>query len=206
MTHHPVLCYGAPLSQQALDRLKAEGLLPELPPAPPAPALAMTLTPAQERIWRALTDRPLNVRQRELLGIYWEAREDEGLGVDEASRRLGERLGIDPVDAIDFVKGALRSFGKRLFKTHDMAARDVPLTTMLSIEDVDGASRHRLTANGVAAVGSALGLAREGDGSGSPVLLAMSPLSAALVLRVQADLRCSLDKAIQAMAAKMGAG
>lgn len=207
MTKPFVVCAGIPLPQEVVDRLRAEGFLPDLPQvAPVASPQPVSLTRAQERIWRALTDRPLNPRQRELLEIYWDAREEGAINVPEAGRRLAARIDLPGDDPIDFVKGSLRSFGKRLFKTHDMPARDVPLTTMLSIEETDGATSHRLTEDGTIAVEVALGLSRKDASDGAPVLLAMSPLSAALILRVQADLGCSIDAAIQAMTARMGAG
>ena len=67
-------------------------------------------------IWNALSNRVMNHRQIALLEIHWRARRDgEGpLSVEEAGRRLMEDVGEGEAPAVDFVKGALRSFGRRL--------------------------------------------------------------------------------------------
>ena len=122
----PSLCLGpiVPLTQQAIDLLINNGLIP--PPASPPAAITtppgaapQPVSAAVSQIWRALTDRPLNDRQTLVLEILWRAKQagEPALPVDEVARRLAAAGTIDPDRAIDYVKGAYRSFGRRLFQT-----------------------------------------------------------------------------------------
>lgn len=123
------LCLGpvTTLPQTAIDLLIKKGFI-----SPPAPAAAtMTslassvatqpITALQGQIWHALTDRPLNDRQTLILQAYWRAKNDgeAALPVEEVARRLAAAGTVDPDRAVDYVKGALRSFGRRLFQTLD---------------------------------------------------------------------------------------
>jgi hypothetical protein len=210
------------------------------PPASAAEKIAGTteslqpLTAVQSRIWAALTRRPLNERQLAVLEIYFRARlaREAPLSVEEAGRRAAEALGLPRKRARDYLRGSLRSFGRRLAKTRKVspprtdqdnssnaAAGSVPLLAMMSIETGPrGESRHRLTYDGMVAVATALGFNGRGIGAtsaskGDPALddldvvvtIAMSRASAALLLRIQNALRLSLDATICALAAQAGA-
>jgi hypothetical protein len=106
------------------------------------------MTADQAPIWKALTGRPLNDRQVAVLEIYWHAKEagEAALPVEEVARRLASAVEVDPGKAVDFVKGALRSFGRRLFQTlnkvplkigkdslGDGVADEIPLLELLAI-------------------------------------------------------------------------
>lgn len=235
----PIPCLAVPLPQGAVDMLAAAGYLGALP-VPPIPRVEVEEAPLppttrmprlegrREQIWRALADKPLNERQAEILRIYWTARNaGEGpLPIEEVARRLAESLPVDPEKAVDFVKGALRSFGRRLFQTltsppvrlgrdrqGEGVGDEIPLLAMIDIvRSADGVAFHRMTEDGMVAVAAALGLNRDGSprqaalSEDGTVLMAMSALSAALILRVQETLGGSVDDAIQAMASRMGAG
>ncbi|WP_201281728.1 hypothetical protein [Methylosinus sp. Ce-a6] len=242
MPSDPALVYGIPLPPDALALLAAQGLLPAAPPPPPPPPLPIAPPPAappalpkltapQTRIWRALTLRPLNVRQTELLAIYWRAWRagEPALAVEEAARRLAGRIDVGE-RAVDFVKGALRSFGRRLYSTLDKApvrvgtnrhgegvADEVPLLALVDIlTGPSGEARHRLTDDGAAAVAAALGLGAAGAPSGGlaapdddpeeAVLVGMERNSAALLFRVQQAWKCDLDETVRRLAAMAGAG
>ena len=205
-------------------------------PLPAAPSLDLhPLSPVQAQIWAALTNRPLNPRQVALLEIYWRARRagEPALAVDEAARRLAAVFGVAHKLAVDYVKGALRSFGRRLLQTlarppvkmgHDIAghgvADEIPMLALLSIEvGPAGESRHRLTGDGAAAVAVALGMNADGMAAGgvqtgdpalddpdAVVTMAMSRGAAALLLRVQRSLGLSMDATLKALAAQAGTG
>jgi len=191
------------------------------------------LTAVQGQIWAALTARALNHRQVAMLEIYWRARlaGEPALSVNEAGRRLAEALSVPHGEACNFAKGALRSFGRRLAQTlqrppanlgndNPGAANEIPLLALLAIETgPHGESRHRLTYDGMTAVAAALGLTAHGaaatgvstadsaiDDLDEVVLLGMSRLSAAVLLRAQRSMCLSLDATIKAMAARAGAG
>lgn len=238
MTDSPILCYGIPLPPQALALLIEQGALKL--PAPPevaTPAIPniKPMTKIQAQIWAALTSRPLNERQIALLEIYWRARAagEPALSVEEAARRLSQAVDVDPAKAVDFVKGALRSFGRRLFQTlerpplkvgkdrmGDGVADEIPILALLSIETGPmGESRHRMTDDGTAATAAALGInangmAAEGLQTGDPALddpdevvtVAMTRGALALLLRVQRAMGLSFDSTLKALAAQAGAG
>ncbi|MGH6905738.1 MAG: hypothetical protein ACREIR_23715 [Geminicoccaceae bacterium] len=209
-----------------------------MPAPPPGPDdFGFTpLTPVQGQIYAALTRQPpLNPRQRELLAIYWRARRDNepALSVEEAGRRLATALGLEPARAAAYVRGALRSFGRRLLQTLDRlplrigrdrygdgVADEIPLLALLAIETgPTGEVCHRLTADGAAAVAAALGLTAAGQPAGglqtgdpaldnpdAVVAVGMTRLAAALLLRVQKTLGLSLDATVKWLTAQAGAG
>jgi hypothetical protein len=231
------LVVGLPLPPEAVQCLKRNGFL-QFPPLPPPGARAATggfipfipLTSGQGRICAALTRQPLNSRQAALLGIYWHAyREGESaLSIEDAGRRLAAAAGLDPARAADYVRGALRSFGRRLLRTADAAPSAdegrnhpgegggdaIPLLALLAIETgPSGEARHRLTDDGAVAVATALGLGRGGTeaegGSDDPdavVAVGMSRAAAALLLRVQHTLGLGIDDTVKTLAAQAGAG
>jgi hypothetical protein len=217
--------------------LQANGFLPNPePPAPQAPYPSLqSLSLEAQPIWAALTGRPLNDRQIGVLEIYLQARAtgEPPLSVHEVGRHLAEALGLDPTRASDFVRGVLRSFGRRLLQTlkrppvrigqdglGNGVANEVPLLALLGVSSgSSGEVRHRLTDNGAAAVAAALamtsaGKAAGGIQTGDPdlddpneiVTIGMTRLSAALVFRVQRSFGCSIDETIQRLTAKAGAG
>lgn len=235
------ICLGpiVQLPQQAIDLLIKNGHLP--PPAPPAAttapanAAAQPVSAAVSQIWHALTDRPLNDRQALVLEILWRAKRDgePALSIEEVARRLAAAGTVDPARAVDFVKGAYRSFGRRLFQTlaptpvkidvnakGEGVADEIPLLALMSIETgPSGENRHRLTDDGFIAVDAALGMTAKGHAAGgiqtgdpelddpnAIVRPAMSRLSHALLLRVQASMGLTFDATIKALAGLAGAG
>jgi hypothetical protein len=243
MTHSPSIFIGTPLPAAAAELLAEHGFLPPVQPtAPAAPAAGappptdlQPLSAVQAQIWAALTGRPLNDRQVTLLEIYWRARQanEPALSVEEAARRLATAFGIQHKLAADYVKGALRSFGRRLLQTlerppaktgHDIrgegVADEIPLLALMSIETGPfGESRHRLTDDGVVAVAAALGLnahriAAGAVPTGDPalddldavVMIGMTRLAATQLLRVQKSMGLSMDATIKALTAQAGAG
>lgn len=242
MPHSPSIFIGTPLPAAAAELLVAHGFLPPVPPTPRAgpeegapTAELRALSAVQGQIWAALTGRPLNDRQVALLEIYWRAclADEPALSVEEAARRLARAFGIEHKLAADYVKGALRSFGRRLSRTlerlpvkmgHDIPGEgvvdEIPLLALMSIETGPyGESRHRLTDDGVPAVAAALGLNAHGIAAaavptGDPalddpdvvVMMGMTRLAAALLLRVQKSMGLSMDATIKALTAQAGAG
>ena len=226
--HGLVPSLSTPLPAAAVRLLEEAGFLdpPRVPETViPRPQGLRQLVGVPAEIHRALTQQPLNERQAEILRIYWNARREgeEALPIEEVARRLSESGLVSRDKAVDFVKGALRSFGRRLFATLSRSpiktgrdrdgegvGNEVPLMAMIEIIPVPrGAARHRMTADGAFAVAVALGLDRDGSdpeaaaaGDGT-VLLAMSPRSAALILQAQRTLGGSIDDAIEAMAAAL---
>jgi hypothetical protein len=235
------LVVGSPLPPEAIVCLQQNGFL-SAPPPPPAPppgpdgfSAFTPLTPVQGQICAALTHRPLNPRQTELLAIYWRARSDQepALSIEEAARRLVAALGLAPARAPAYVRGALRSFGRRLLQTLDRlplrigrdrlgdgVADEIPLLALLTIETgPTGETRHRLTDDGAVAVEAALGLTTAGQPAGglqtgdpalddpdAIVAVPMTRLAAALLLRVQKSLGLSLDATVKWLTAQAGAG
>ena len=121
-----------------------------------------SLTKLQGEIVVALTKKPpLNERQVAILEIYLQAHQNGelALSIDAvAERLLVKEIELKrPADAV--VKGALRSFGKRLFATlskipvkfgkdvmGDGVADEIPLLALFSIEKGGGGeARHKLT-------------------------------------------------------------
>lgn len=201
---------------------------------PPGPLLS-SITPSQSQIWRGLTDRKLNDNQTAVLEIYWRAKiaGEPALSIDAVAKRLTASTGADPNDAANLVKGSLRSFGRRLDKAleripvklgtdrqGDGVADEIPLLALMSIETgPSGENRHRLTDDGFVAVDAALGMTAKGYAAGgiqtgdpatddpdAVVRPAMSRLSHALLLRVQASMDLSFDDTIKALAGLAGAG
>ncbi|AOG03062.1 hypothetical protein BSY19_5373 (plasmid) [Bosea sp. RAC05] len=178
MTAQPTLVYGVTLPPEAIAVLAAKGLLPglhlpqpkpsaaaaQLTPTPPAPS-HQALNPLQKQIYEALTYRPLNENQVQLISIYLAAaKANEGpLSVFDSGGRLAKATGHSHGKAEELVKGALRAFGKRLFKKlkkiplkhgkdkyGEGVADEIPLLAFVSItKGSDGGACHQLTADGV---------------------------------------------------------
>jgi hypothetical protein len=228
------LMIGLPLPAEAIQCLRRNGFLMSVPTSPDAtPAAAdaalalLPLSPVQGQICAALTRQPLNSRQAELLAIYWRAQRNHepALPVEEAGRRLAAGLGLEPARASDYVRGALRSFGRRLTRSLDRpgdgdaaasAGDEIPLLALIAIETgPTGEACHRLTADGAVAVAAALGLNAAGETAGGEddgadgeaiVAVGMSRAAAALLLRAQQRLGLGLDATVRALAAQAGAG
>ncbi len=193
------------------------------------------MTGIQAQIWAALTSRPLNERQIALLQIYWQAwaAGEPAISIEEAGRRLAQEVEVEQGKADDYVKGALRSFGRRLFQTLERpplkfgkdlmgngVADEIPLLALLSIlTGPSGENCHRLTDDGAVAVAAALGLnangiAAGGIQTGDPALddlnevvtVAMTRGAYASLLRVQRSMGLSFDATLMALAALAGAG
>jgi hypothetical protein len=237
-----MVVYGLPLSDAAVASLQANGHLPDDREAEsPTPSSGASkpslqpLTPVAQQIWAALSGRPLNDRQIALLEIYARAcaAGEPPISVQEAGRRLVQALDdLGPARAEGFVKGSLRSFGRRLRtlkrppvrlgydRNGDGVGDEVPLLALLEISTgPSGEVRHRLTDDGVAAVAAALALtsaghAASGVQTGDAVLddpdqvvsMGMTRLAAALLFRVQKGLGLSMDDTIKTLAAQAGAG
>jgi len=205
--------------------------LPDAPLAPPA--IGTSLTKVQGEIVVALTKSPpLNERQVAVLEIYCNAYShgEPALSIEMVGTRLEDKVAIDPARAAAYVKGALRSFGKRLFAALSKlpvqigkdamgggVADEIPLLALLSIEKgPTGETRHKLTADGAAAVAAALALNAKGEAASSPpagtddpneiVTLAMTRLAAALIMRVAKSKGIGVDEAVKLMTALAGAG
>lgn len=228
------LVYGSPLPPEALACLQENGFLPVAPPAISSPPTFSPLTTGQAKIWAALAGQPLNAAQTEVLAIYARAsRAGEGaLPVETVARRLSQATGIERRKAEAHVRGAIRSFGRRLTVAldripgrfgHDQRSEDVfEQVPSLALFDVivgaSGEKRHKLTHDGIIAVTAALGLTEAGEAAGgihgtpevddmeAVVMVGMSRLAAALLLRVQQSLGTSLDDAVKTIAAHAGAG
>ncbi len=238
----PVVGFFTPLPGAAAI-LAAAGfkLLEQPPPAPgaaDAPAVEMPVIQPmpriQQRIVLALTRQPaLNERQVAILETYWAAYHEskQALPISEIAARLVKRGIVDPARADNFVKGALRSFGKRLngFANEPVAwvssvdrcgdgiADPVPLVVLMEIrKGKNGEACHRLTTDGATAVAAALGLPKPGPGAADDkpgkedldevVSLGMSRRAAVMILRVAKTRGISTDEAIIQMTAAAGAG
>lgn len=200
-----------------------------VPPSPPG----FPLTKVQGEIVSALTKKPvLNPRQVTILEIHWKATTSGGqpLSVDAVGARLVAEGGAEPNQATDFVRGSLRSFGRRLRATltkvpvqigkdmlGDGVADEIPLLAMFDIsKGATGEVRHRLTHDGMIAVQAALGMNGKGNAAGSVtgedhdpeemVTLGMSQGAAALIMRVAASKGMGVDETVRLMTAMMGAG
>lgn len=238
----PVFGFFTPIPGAAAALAAAGFELPEQPPPAPgaadAPAVEMPVIQPmpriQQRIVVALTRQPaLNERQVATLEVYWAAYHEtkQALPISEIAARLVERGIHDPARAEDFVKGALRSFGKRLNgfanewvalvrsvdRFGDDVADLVPLVVLLDIrKGKNGEACHRLTKDGAAAVAVALGLPKPSSAAtdGKPgkedldevVSLGMSRRAAVMILRVVKARGISTDEAIIQMTAAAGAG
>jgi hypothetical protein len=238
MTPFLAIIYPVP-AHQAAPIIAALGLIPpdlDLPlpmSAAPLPT-GSPLTKTQGEIVAALTKKPpLNERQIAILEVYWDAhrRGEPALSIEAAATRLAQKIAVDPARGEDFVKGALRSFGKRLFATlsgipplkigrdamGDGVADAIPLLAMLSIEKgPSGEARHKLTPDGAVAIAAALALNVKGEAASSSVTgaddpdeivtLAVTRLAAALVMRVARTRGIGTDDAVKLMASLAGAG
>lgn len=207
---------------------------PSKPPdTPVGPLLGPPLTKLQGEIVRALTRKPpLNERQISVLEIYWQAHHqgEAALSIETVAARLAQKIELDPSKTADFVKGSLRSFGKRLSavlsKVPVQAGRDamgngvadeIPLLAMISIvKGPGGEARHILTSEGSIAVAAALAMNGKGEAASTPsvdaedpdeiVTLPMTRKAAALTIRVAKANDMTIDEAIKSMTARAGAG
>lgn len=194
---------------------------------------ALTLTKIQQEIAAALTSRTLNNRQIGVLEAHLRNFRAGGgqMTIHSVATYLVERGDVhDHAQAVKYVEGALRSFGKRLKATltkipfrigkdpiGDGVADAVPLLAMFSIvKDDHGQTRHRFTQDAEAAVALVLGAKASGMAASSPlqegenvnevVGLLMSANAAALIERVTKTLGVTRDEAILHMTALAGAG
>jgi hypothetical protein len=235
-----VLAYAVPLTATEADAIKSLGI------KLPAPLVttqqdgkgghaadkSIAVPPLQGEIAAALTKQPLNERQTAVLEIYAEAwRDQEGpLPVAEIAKRLVAKDLATADRASDFVKGALRSFGKRLLQTlskpvlkigkdhmGDGVVDNIPLLALFHVsKGSTGETCHQLTEDGAAAVALALGMTSAGKAASSPladhddpdemVAVAMKRSSYALLLRVQNGMGGGLDDAVRHSTAMAGAG
>lgn len=234
----PTLAFVYPLPpDKVAAALAAVGLASFAPlqaavPVPPA-CPALTLTKAQGEIASALTRKPpLNERQVAILEIYWQAHRqgEPALPIEIVAARLVQKIEVDPAKAVDYVKGSLRSFGKRLFGAlskvplqlgrdamGEGVADEIPLLAMISIQKgAGGEARHKLTSDGAIAVAAALAMNSKGEAASSPasdtddpdemVTLAVPRSAAALVMRVAATKGIDIGEAMKLGAALAGAG
>lgn len=231
-SHHPVTPTQVEAALKALG-LTCLGQVPSTSVSLVEPAVnaCPSLTKVQGEMVTALTKKPpLNVRQVAILEIYVQAAKagEPALAVDAMAARLVGKVAVDPARAADYVKGALRSFGKRLFAElskvpvqfgkdamGDGVADEIPLLAMFDITKGNmGEARHKLTPDGVVAVTAALALNSKGEAAsstaaGNPdeiVTLAMTRGTAAQVMRVASTKGLGIDSALRLMTALAGAG
>lgn len=237
MTAQPTLVYGVTLPPEAIAVLAAKGLLPgfQLPqpkpsafaaPQTPAPSVPshQALNPLQKQIYEALTYRPLNENQLKLISIYLAAaKANEGpLSVFDSGGRLAKASGHSHGKAEELVKGALRAFGKRLFKKlkkiplkygkdkyGEGVADEIPLLAFVSItKGSDGGACHQLTADGVIVAElliSMSDLEQPGEASAeTTVTVEIKASTEELLKQTQAALGLSLDDTLRHLAAQAG--
>lgn len=194
----------------------------------------ITLTGVQQEIAEALTNRPLNERQVCILEKYLINFKSGGghVDVDSVAKYLLENVKEVETQkkAVEFVKGSLRAFGKRLNGTltkppgrrgkdkfGDGVLDEVPLMAMIDFfKDAHGQTRHKLTEDGAAAIAMVLGAKasgmaasstlQDGENENEKVGLFMTVKSAALLFRVAKEMGVTLDEAILSMTAAAGAG
>jgi len=194
-----------------------------------------SLTPVQQRIWAALTRRPLSNRQATVLEIYFQAHlaHEAPLSIDEVGSRLAKALGLPRKRASAFVIGSLSSFGRRLANNKKGSAKnsdheagshadsgESPSRALLSSERGSRCKiRHRLTYDGLIAVAIALGINGRGiaatsasrgdpvlDDPNAVVMVGMTRASASLLLRIQKSVGQSMDATVRALAERARAG
>jgi hypothetical protein len=213
----------APEAIETLIRLKIISACQ--PVALPTPPEFKPLTSIQQQIWSALTSSPLNIRQIAILKIYFQAytTNEPALSVDETAMRLGKASGIDASKASEYIKGSLRSFGRRLFQTLERipvklgsnrlgegVADEIPILAMFSIQaGPRGEKRHKLTSDGVIAVAAALGLNAAGGtdpdntASNDPddiVTVGITRSALAAIFYFQQQKGTSFDEAVKTLA------
>jgi hypothetical protein len=187
------------------------------------------LTKVQGEICAALTQKPLNSDQTEILAIYWRAKKngEEPISVWTVASRMDAVGTRADVSKENLVRGALRSFGRRLAGGLDRmreeldhlgpAVQEIPLLAMMVIYKFPGGNQaHQLTDDGFAAVTAALGMtedgtpaggiSKEGDDPDEIVMVGMTRMSAALLMRVQQGLGLGLDATVKTLTAQAGAG
>lgn len=196
------------------------------------------LTARQQEIADALLAPKMNDSQVRVLQVHLQNYRAAGPHVP--AETVADRLLEDSLAessnrelVINKVKGALRSFGKRLNRTltghipcrigvdrkGEGVADEIPLLAMFSLhKDNFGRMCHRLTEDGAVAVAQVLGSNLAGVAASNPmpqagnedqeeiVGLAMTRLSAALIERVAQSLGMTRDEAIRHMTAQCGAG
>lgn len=194
------------------------------------------LTTKQQVIVKALTYRPLNVTQIGVLEAHLRnIKSGSGhLSINKVAEYLVERYDLDTMmSAVNEVKGALRSFGKRLKafmptqsdiphrrgkdKFGDGVADPVPLLAMFSIfKDGNGDTRHRFTEDAAIAVALALGSSasgtacsvvwQESDDPNEVVGVPMKLWSAAVLYHAAANQGLSVDEVILQWGSLAGVG
>lgn len=194
------------------------------------------LTKRQQVIVQALTYLPLNVTQIGVLEAHLRNFKSGGghLSINKIAEYLVERYDVETMmSAVNEVKGALRSFGKRIKtfmpiqseipnvlgkdKFGEGVADPVPLLAMFSIfKDGNGVTRHRLTEDAATAAALALGssaagtacsvVLQEGDNPNEVVGVAMSLKSAAVLHQHAKNQGLSLDEAILHLGSLAGVG
>ena len=231
-SHHPVTPDQVEAALKALG-LTCPGQAPDTSASPgePAASAGPALSKVQGEMVTALTKKPpLNERQVAILEVYWQAAKagEPPLAVDAVATRLVGKVTVDPARAAHYVKGALRSFGKRLFAElskvpvrfgkdamGDGVADEIPLLAMFDITKGSmGEARHKLTPDGVVAVTAALALNSRGEAASSTaagdpdeiVTLAMTRGTAAQVMRVASTRGLGIDGALRLMTALAGSG
>ncbi len=237
MNVQPTLVYGVALPPEAITILISKGLLPalDLPlPKSPVPAVTKTiiapslshqaLTPLQKQIHDALTYRPLNDNQLQLISIYLAASQakEGALSINTAAARLATAIGTGHGKAEELVKGALRSFGKRLFKKlkkvpvkhgkdkfGEGVADEIPLLAFVSIGKAsDGGACHRLTSDGILVAEVLLSMSKLGlptiTAAETTVTVEIKSSTDDLIKQAQAALGLSLDDTLRHLAAQAG--
>ena len=104
-------------------------------------------------ILSALTSRPLNARQRRILQ-HWRDVSPAFANIEDLIEIfVAEGYAKDRDEADDFIRGALRSFGRRLKPAgFEEGVDPPPIRQLVHIEESDGVRRHSLTTAGKDAV------------------------------------------------------
>lgn len=118
-----------------------------------SPEESADLSAQIEFIYKALTDRPLNNRQLRILR-YWADNYPNTANIrDLNSLFVQEHLAATESKADEYVRGSLRSFGRRLkIDGYEAEIDPPPIRHLVEVHESDGQRHHRLTAAGLAAV------------------------------------------------------
>ena len=149
---------------EIIAHLAAYGLKPETPLAaqagtePSEKAAAKSgstplLSQEAALIHKSLTYRDLNVRQRRILE-FWASNSERSSNIqDLISIFIADGLASTPDEADDYIRGALRSFGRRLKPSSYNPAVDLPpIRRLVNINETNGQRCHQITTDGLAAV------------------------------------------------------